>query len=92
METEFGYHIILRLPTEVTAEEMADPEYADGFRMNAMEDQMEQWMEEADIVRSDELANLNAIDFYNRLAAYQQALSEQNAPAESAPVESGGVG
>ena len=49
-------------------------------------------MEEADIVRSDELANLNAIDFYNRLAAYQQALSEQNAPAESAPVESGGVG
>ena len=92
VETEFGYHIILRLPTEVTAEEMADPEYADGFRMNAMEDQMEQWMEEADIVRSDELANLNAIDFYNRLAAYQQALSEQNAPAESAPVESGGVG
>lgn len=91
VETEFGYHIILRLPTDITAEEMGNSEYADGFRMNAMEDQMKQWMEEADIVRSDELTNLNAIDFYNRLAAYQQALSEKNAP-ESAPVESGGVG
>lgn len=91
VETEFGYHIIFRLPTDITAEEMANSEYADGFRMNAMEDQMKQWMEEADIVRSDELTNLNAIDFYNRLAAYQQALSEKNAP-ESAPVESGGVG
>lgn len=92
VETEFGYHIILRLPTEITAEEMATPEYAQSFRVNAMEDQMSQWMEEAEIVRADALTNLNAIDFYNRLAAYQQALSEQNAPAESAPVESGGVG
>ena len=92
VETEFGYHIILRLPTDITAEEMATPEYAQSFRVNAMEDQMDQWMEEADVVRAGALTNLDAIDFYNRLAAYQQALSEQNAPAGSAPVESGGVG
>ena len=67
-------------------------EYAQSFRVNAMEDQMDQWMEEADVVRADALTNLDAIDFYNRLAAYQQALSEQNAPAGSAPGESGGVG
>lgn len=88
VETEFGYHIILRLPlTDETR-----TEYRNNFRAKALDSQMTQWMEEADIVRSDALANLNTIDFYNRLAAYQQALAEQNAPAGSAPIESGGVG
>ena len=48
--------------------------------------------EEAEITRADALTNLNVPDFYARMNAYLQARSEQNAPAESAPLESGGVG
>lgn len=79
VETEFGYHIILRLPTEVTAEEMADPEYADGFRDAALSDQMGQWVEASEVTRTDALSGLNVADFYAKLAAYQQALLDKNA-------------
>ena len=44
------------------------------------------------ITRADALSTLDPADFFNRIMAYQQALTEKNAPAESAPVESGGVG
>lgn len=90
VESTYGYHIILRLPTDVTEEELADSEYADNFRMDALEEQMDQWIEEADVTRADALSGLNAVDFYVRLAAYQQALSEQQ--QADAPEESGSVG
>ncbi len=93
VETEYGYHIILRLPTAVTEEEKAaHPEYAEGFREDALSALVEQWKGEADISRADALDTLDVADFYTRQAAYQQALSEQLAPAESPSVESGGVG
>lgn len=82
VESEYGYHIILRLP--FTDEDMA--EYRENCRAAAMEELIAQWEEEADIVRSDALNSLDPVDFYNRLSAYQQALSAQNAP------EGGGEG
>ena len=53
---------------------------------------MDQWSESADVVRSEALNGLDVAGFCNRLAAYQAAMSEKLGPAESAPVESGGVG
>lgn len=79
VETEFGYHIILRLPTDITAEEMAGSEYADGFRDAALSDQMAQWVEASEVTRTDALSGLNVADFYAKLAAYQQALLDKNA-------------
>lgn len=91
VESEFGYHIILRLP--LTDEDKA--EYREGYRDNAMDQLMTQWEEASDIVRDDALSSLDVASFYNRLSAYQRALQAQEAPAESDPVEpvtSDGVG
>ena len=75
VESMFGYHIILRLPTDITAEELeAHPEYAENFRTDAMDDLVTQWQDAADITRADALSTLDPEDFYNRLTVYQQAL------------------
>ncbi len=91
VESDYGYHIILRLPLNLTDEEKANPEYAEGFRDAAMAEQIGQWAEASEVTRADALSGLNVADFYAKLAAYQQALLDKNA-AESAPIESGGVG
>ena len=88
VETEYGYHIILRLP--LTDEDRAQCESQ--YRPGVLEDLMDQWSESADVVRSEALNGLDVAGFCNRLAAYQAAMSEKLGPAESAPVESGGVG
>ena len=79
VESEFGYHIILRLPL---SDESKD-DYREQFQVEAMEDLTSQWIEDSEITRADALGELNAIDFFVRLSAYQQALAEQDAPAQS---------
>lgn len=84
VESTYGYHIILRLPTDVTAEELdVHPEYAENFRQSALEELIAQWKDASVITRSDALSNLDVPGFYDRMAAYQQALEERDAPAES---------
>ena len=82
VETEFGYHIILRLP--IPEETLA--EHRNGFRAASLQDQAEQWQQEAQVVRADALERLDAADFYARMNAYQTALAERDAPAESGAV------
>ena len=83
VETEFGYHIILRLPLTDEAKD----QYREQFQVDAMEDLAAQWIEEAQVTRAAALDSLNAIDFYVRLSAYHQALAEKDGSAAS-----GGVG
>lgn len=82
VETEFGYHIILRLP--IPEETLA--EHRNGFRAASLQDQAEQWQQQAEVVRADALERLDAADFYARMNAYQTALAERDAPAESGAV------
>lgn len=82
VETEFGYHIILRLP--IPEETLA--EHRNGFRASSPQAQAEQWQQEAQVVRADALDRLDAADFYARMNAYQTALAERDAPAESGAV------
>lgn len=82
VETEFGYHIILRLP--IPEETLA--EHRNGFRAASLQDQAEQWQQQAEVVRADALDQLDAADFYARMNAYQTALAERDAPAESGAV------
>lgn len=70
VETDYGYHIMLRLP--LTEETKA--EYGANFRADALEDQVQQWLDAADVTRADALSTLDPEDFYNRLTVYQQAL------------------
>ena len=73
VETDYGYHIMLRLPLS----EDTRAEYEATFRDDAMNDLIDQWQDEADITRADALSTLDPEDFYNRLTAYQQALLAQ---------------
>ena len=82
VETEYGYHIILRLP--IPEETLA--EHRNGFRASSLQAQAEQWQQEAQVVQADALDQLDAADFYARMNAYQTALAERDAPAESGAV------
>lgn len=85
VETDYGYHIMLRLP--LADETVA--QYREGFRADALGTLVQQWTDEADIVRADALSTLDTVSFFERQMAYQQALSERDAPAGSgAPEES----
>ena len=73
VETDYGWHIMLRLP--LTEETKA--EYGANFRDDALNDLIGQWEDEADVTRADALSTLDPEDFFNRLMAYHQALSDQ---------------
>lgn len=76
VETDYGYHIILRLP--LADETRAG--YGRSLRADRLDALVEQWRAEADITRSDALSGLDVADFCQRLSAYQQALEAENAP------------
>lgn len=75
VESEYGYHIILRCP--LSDEDKG--EYRENYRYAALEEIIAQWVDEAEITRSDALNNLDVTSFYERLAAYQNALAAQEA-------------
>jgi len=67
----YGYHIILRgeVPELDT--------YADTYREAKMDELVQTWLDEAELVELDAFTNLDAATFYGRYAAYQNKLSEQ---------------
>ena len=76
VQSFYGYHIILRLPfAPFTETEKAN--YAESFRSTDLRNQADQWKEDAEIVWSDALTNLDVADFYAKMDAYQLALSAQ---------------
>jgi len=78
VETDYGYHIMLR--QALTEETKA--QYRESFRASALRQQVDQWMEEAEIVRADAFTNLDVGDFYAKMNAYLQALSAQEEGGE----------
>lgn len=83
VETDYGYHIMLRLPLE----DETVGQYRENFRASALGTLVQQWTDEADVVRADALSALDTVSFFERQMAYQQALSERDAPVESAPAD-----
>lgn len=80
VESSFGYHIILRQKVEfrkATAEE-----YAEKYRTYLLAQEVENWVDSAEVVRADALASLDALELYTRLTAYQSALHNQQAAGE----------
>jgi hypothetical protein len=70
VESPYGYHIILRQDpdTEDTREE---------YRADLLDDQMQTWLDEADIVYTDEYENLSVQLFYEKFMAYQEAFAAE---------------
>ena len=72
VESEAGYHIILRLDpdTESTRQQ---------YRADLMTAQMQEWINEADVIFTDEYESLNPRLFYEKLMAYQDAFTAEAA-------------
>lgn len=96
IQSQYGYHIILRLS--------ADNEAGyDKYAQVKMQDQIDQWMDEAQVERSETLESLDLQAFYDGLTTLRSDISaasqadsapaettapETTAPVESAPAES----
>lgn len=78
VESPYGYHIILRLDpdTESTRQQ---------YRADLMTARMQEWINEADVVFTDEYEALDPRLFYEKLTVYQDAFAaEAEAEAEAA--------
>lgn len=80
VETDYGYHIMLRLPLDGETVDQC----REDFRAEALGTLVEQWVSETDVGRAGALSTLDVAGFFERQMAYQQALSEKDAPAGSA--------
>ena len=69
VESDYGYHIILRL--DPTTSKVFREEYATA-KLGEME---QQWVEEADIQTTETYDNLSVADFYEKLTAYRDTLN-----------------
>ena len=68
VKSPYGYHIILR-------GEVGDySKYADAYRENQMNQLVNQWISEANVVESDKLTSLNLVEVFNLYTDYRQAM------------------
>lgn len=81
VESSFGYHIILRQKVEFR--EATAGEYAEEYRTYLLAQEVEEWVDGAEVVRADALSGLNALELYTRLTAYQNALHNQQTAGEN---------
>ena len=96
VQSQFGYHIILRLSADNQAG-------YDKYAQVKMQAQVDQWMEEAQVERSEALDSLDLQAFYDGITALRAQVSaasqadsapaetaapETTAPVETAPAES----
>ena len=81
VESEWGYHIILRLDPVEHPDIEATREEAVAV---LTEDQINAWIKEADIVFSEEYENLNVQRIYETFTAYQAAFQAEAEAAEQA--------
>lgn len=72
VESPFGYHIILRLDPATDTDDVAA-----SCQSAKMDDQITAWLEESEIVLSDEFETLDISDFYTKYSAYAMAFAEQ---------------
>ena len=72
VKSTYGYHIILR----GTVEDLDS--YAEAYSNGKMEGQLNTWLNEAVIEKSDALESLDVAEFYERYIAWQTAYVEKN--------------
>ena len=77
VESSYGYHIILRL----------DPATAQPVRLlwgsAQLQDMVEQWVKDAEIVTTETYDNLDVGEFYENLTAYRESLEPQEEDANT---------
>lgn len=81
VKSEFGYHIILRLDAD---NEAGHEKYADV----KIENQIDQWVEDAQVEKTQALEDLDAAAFYKNLGELRTTMSEAAQAEQPAPSES----
>lgn len=71
VETDYGYHILLRLPVNVD-------DYHDDWISSGADARVMERVEAADVTVSDDITNLDLNSFYNRYVAYLTALYSED--------------
>ena len=79
VETDYGYHIMLRLDVEDISQ------YSDDCRSYQLDEKMDQWVEQVTISKADAVASIDVDDFYNKYVAYQEAYAEAHPAPETSP-------
>lgn len=79
VETDYGYHIMLRL---AFTDEMKEA-YRTEMRQGELDDLMQQWTESVEITRAPALVALDVAAFFERCTAYQNALYDQQAGGDA---------
>lgn len=72
--SSYGYHIILRGEVEDM------DSYAEGYSTAKMDELTNQWLADAEIIRSDSLTSLDVADFYNHYITWQEAFVAEQEP------------
>lgn len=89
VESDFGYHIILRLdPADA-------PALREEWQAQKMDGVLEQWVEEAQVETTQTYDDLTTADFYEKLTAYRATLedaADQTDPAQDPNAEDQGTG
>lgn len=78
VETDYGYHIIMRLPVDPS-------EYKDDWVHDGTDDALMAAVESADVTVAQPIQDLVLADFFDRYVAYLSALYEEMNPSESLP-------
>ena len=76
VETDYGYHIMLRLALTDMTDEMRES-YRRAIRQEDLDGQVDQWTDAAEITRAGALDDIDVADFYERYLAYYTAFMEQ---------------
>lgn len=82
VETEYGYHIILRLPVD-------NSKLASQYADDAFDTQIDQWQKEAKVTFSKAYDSVNPQDFYTKLTKERDEIQAAAEAAESEGAETG---
>lgn len=76
VESDFGYHIILRLPIDPA-------DYRDEVITDGMQDKADQWLEELGLEKTDAFAKLDPADIWTKLSALQSTVYQEISAAQA---------
>ncbi len=90
VETPYGYHILLRLPIDPDMARETWEKEAESESTEKMSDQVQTWLDEAEIVTTETVDNADVQAFYEGLVAYRETLEPEEpepTPTATGPVE-----
>ncbi len=94
VESEYGYHIILRLDPKEDSAFME--QFKEVYQTQKLQEMAKEWTEQAEVKTTEKFDSLDVQEFYEKLLAYRETLKAEEpagedaqVPEEENPVEDG---